>query len=159
MFDVKITSVTHLLVVTPGMWKNRLRCSKWITHDPPYHSKCSDILSNLIGHFYDAIRSITSETKYLTFQSSMCQSLGIRAWAGILMTKFGTKSPHQQIAQKWCRRWNAMINNKFRSFSTPSAAGFLKTSLATLNEIIWPIKLITANKETWCKCVVGLLID
>ena len=66
----------NLLVVTPGMCKNRLWCSKWSTHDPPYHSKCNDILSNRIGHFYDAIRSITSETKYLTFQSSMCQSLG-----------------------------------------------------------------------------------
>ena len=149
MFDVKITSVTHLLVVTPGMCKNRLRCSKWITYDPPYHSKCNDILSNRISHFYDAIRSINSETKYLTFQPSMCQSF-VRYWGA---------GRQQQIARNWCRQWNAMINNKLRNFSTPSAARFLKTSPATLNEIIWSITLITANKGTGCNCVVSLLSD
>ena len=159
MLDVEITLATHLLVVTPGTCKNRLRCSNWIIYDPPYHSKSNNILSNLIGHFYDAIRSITSETKYLTFQTSMCQSLGIGTRAGILMVKFGTKSQQQQIARNWCPQWNAMINNKLRSFSTSSAARFLKTSSATLIEIIWSIKLIPANKETWCNCVVGLLID
>ena len=65
----------------------------------------------------------------------------------------------QQIARNWCRQWNAMINNKLRNFSTPSAARFLKTSPATLNEIIWSITLITAYKGTWCNCVIRLLID
>ena len=50
-------------------------------------------------------------------------------------------------------------DNKLQSFSTPSAARFLKTSPATLNEIIWSIKLITHNKETWCNYVVGQRID
>ena len=57
--------------------------------------------------FYDAIRSITSET------------LGIGALAGTLMIEFGTKSLHEQIEPNWCHQLNAMINNKFRSFSTP----------------------------------------
>ena len=131
------------------MCKNRIRCCKWITHDPSYHSKCSDILPNRIGHFYDAIRSITSETKYLTFQSSMCQSLGIGARAG-------SNKSHgiDDVSEN-----AAMINNKLRNFSTPSAARFPKTSPATLNEIIWSITLITANKGTLCNCVVSLLID
>ena len=65
----------------------------------------------------------------------------------------------QQIAWNWCRQWNAMINNTLRNVSTPSAARFIKTSPATLNEIIWSITLIAANKGTWCNCVVSLLID
>ena len=65
----------------------------------------------------------------------------------------------QQIARNWCRQWNAMVNNKLRNFSIPSSARFLKTSPATLNEIIWSITVITANKGTWCNCVVSLLID
>ena len=149
VFGVKITLVTQLLVVTPGMCKNRLWCSKWITHDPPYHSKCNDILSNRIGHFYDAIRSISSETKYLT-HFSVINVPFVRYWGA---------DRQQQIAWNWCRQWNAVINNKLRNFSTPSAARFIKTSPATLNEIIWSITLITANKGTWCNCVVSLLID
>ena len=65
----------------------------------------------------------------------------------------------QQIARNWCRRWNAMVNNNLRNFSTPSAAIFVKTSPATLNEIIWSITPITADKGTWCNCVVSLLVD
>ena len=59
----------------------------------------------------------------------------------------------QQIARNWCRQWNAMINNKLRNFSTQSAARFLKTSPATLNEIIWSIKL-TSN-GSWCMGIKG----
>ena len=84
------------------------------------------ISTNLISHFYDTIRSITSET------------LGIGALAVTLMIKFGTKSLHEQIETNLCRQLNAMINNKFRGFSTP---------------------LVIDRRETLRNCVVGPLID
>ena len=75
------------------------------------------------------------------------------------VVKYWGAGRQRQIARNWCRQWNAMINNKLGNFRTPSAARFLKTSPATLNEIIWSITLITANKRSWCNCVVSLLID
>ena len=145
MLDVKITLVTHLLVVTPGTCKNRLRCSKWITHGPTYHLKCNDIVSNLIGHFlwshpvynqWDKISYFSVTNVAVVRYWGMGRHINDQIWDGV------TAATNRTELVSSVKR----DDNKLRSFSTPSAARFLKTSPATLNEIIWSVKLITLTR-------------